>query len=51
MIDPDNNVIFQIEAKFSQGKWVTLEVPEGEQLIGVKSDKCFERLGFICFKP
>ena len=30
MIDPDNRVIFQIETKFSQGKWETLEVPEGE---------------------
>ena len=31
--------------------WDTRYIPEGEEIIGLQADHCFDRLGFICYKP
>ena len=52
LIDAQGNYIVDTTwSNFAEAYWVTKDIPEGEEIIGVKINKNLTRLGFILYKP
>ena len=49
----DTNGDYVVKEDWAKGKarWVTREIPEDEEIIGIQCDKYMRRLSFICHQP
>ena len=52
LIDDEGKILLDIEwcSDKRRGKWITQNVPIGEEIVGIKTDTYFNRIGFICYK-
>ena len=52
LMDEDGvNIVDANWNKVEEGDWVTKDIPEGEEIIGLKCDDQIKRIGFMCYRP